>query len=103
MLYSSLLLKTNKNKNCSVTPYHKVKLHQKTKLYDKAMNNYILKNGTITQQDKYRIFYGLLEWGTHLKDLYTLARILYFFDKTDTIISYDGAAHSKTYAYFFST
>jgi hypothetical protein len=80
-----------------------VKLHQKTKSYDKAMSNYKLKNGTITRQDKYQMFYGLLEWGSHLKDLYTLARMLYYFDKTKNIISYDGAAHSKTYAYFFST
>lgn len=80
-----------------------VKLHQKTKPYDKAMNNYILKNEKISRLDKYRIIYGLLQWGSHLKDLYTLARMLYYFDKTKNIISYDGAAHSKTYAYFFST
>lgn len=80
-----------------------VKLHQKTKSYDKAMSNYKLKNGKLTWQDKYHMFYGLLKWESHLKDLYTLARMLYYFDKTNHIISYDGGAHSKTYAYFFST
>jgi hypothetical protein len=79
------------------------KYHKKTKVYDKAMSNYIDKGGKISKLDKYKIFYGLLMWGVHVKDLYTLARMLYYFDKTDNIVSYDGAAHSKVYAYFFST
>jgi hypothetical protein len=29
--------------------------------------------------------------------------MLYYFDKTDNIVSYDGAAHSKIYADFFQT
>jgi hypothetical protein len=45
--------------------------------------------------------YALLIWGSHVKDLYTIARML--LDKSNNIISYDGAAHSKTYAMFFKT
>jgi hypothetical protein len=79
------------------------KYHKKTKMYDIAMSNFIVKKGKLSRVDKYRIFHGLLEWGCHVKDLYTLARMMYYFDKTNNLISYDGAAHSKVYAYFFST
>ncbi len=44
---------------------------------------------------------ALLKWGSHVKDLYTIARMLFYLDKSNNIISYDGAAHSKTYALFF--
>jgi hypothetical protein len=47
--------------------------------------------------------YALLKWGSHVKDLYTIARMLVYLDKLNNIISYDGAAHSKTYVTFFKT
>lgn len=46
---------------------------------------------------------ALLKWGSHVKDLYTIARMLFYLDKSSNIISYDGAAHSRTYAMFFKT
>ena len=87
-----------------ILAFHKdmcIKYHKQTQLYDKAMHKLILKQGNITKLDKYRIYFALLQWGVHLKDLYTLARMLYYFDKTNNIISFDGAAHSRIYANFF--
>ncbi len=78
------------------------KLLKKHKRYDKAMSSFLQK-GTFTKLDMYAISYALLKWGSHVKDLYTIARMLFYLDRTNNIISYDGSAHSKTYASFFKT
>ena len=64
------------------------------------MSNYISK-GELTYENASAIAFALLKWGSHVKDLYTLARMIYYVDKTDNILSYDGVLHSETYADFF--
>jgi hypothetical protein len=43
----------------------------------------------------------LLLWLSHLKDIYTLARMLYFMNKSNVIMSYDGDYHTQLYNHFF--
>jgi hypothetical protein len=57
---------------------------------------------TISREDALIVFHTLLLWLSHVKDIYTLARILYYLDKTNTIISYDGGMHSMIYKRFFT-
>lgn len=75
-------------------------LMKQHKAFDVLMTKFHL-NQKITDNDAIRFGYALLDWGSHLKDLYTLARILYYVDKSDNIVSYDGAFHTKVYADFF--
>jgi hypothetical protein len=87
-------------------------LKQKHKQYDIAMKELIHHYTELPQSreapqkepklaDVNTVAFALLIWGSHVKDLYTLARMLHYLDKSNNIISYDGAAHSKTYALFF--
>lgn len=66
-----------------------------------AYNVFMSMSRKITYNDIVGFGYALLDWGSHVKDLYTLARMLFYVNKTDNIVSYDGAFHTKTYADFF--
>ncbi len=76
-----------------------IKKHNK---YNEAMHHYNVYKFH-TRQNEYYIANALFEWSFHIKDLYTIARMLQYIDKTNNIISYDGAAHSRVYARFFKT
>ncbi len=77
-----------------------IKLMKKYKKYDKVMQHFIQTNA-LSASDVDVIALTLLKWGSHLKDLYTIARMLHYFDKSKNIVSYDGVWHSKVYASFF--
>jgi hypothetical protein len=97
------VLKLNPKYQQLLLAFHKDKCKQLKKQhgsYNIAMSNYISK-GKLTLENITDITVTLLNWGSHVKDLYTLARMLYYIDRTDNILSYDGAFHSKTYAEFF--
>jgi hypothetical protein len=70
------------------------------KAYDVLMTKIHL-NQKITDNDVIGFGHALLDWGCHIKDLYTLARMLFYVNKSDNIVSYDGAFHTKVYADFF--
>ncbi len=74
-----------------------IKKHNK---YNESMQHYNVHKFN-TRQNEYYIAIALFEWSFHIKDLYTIARMLQYIDKTNNIISYDGAAHSRIYANFF--
>ncbi len=74
-----------------------IKKHNK---YNDAMHHYNMYKFN-TRQNEYYIANALFAWSSHIKDLYTIARMLQYIDKTNNIISYDGAAHSRIYANFF--
>ncbi len=73
------------------------KLMEEHKAYDVFMT----MSKKITYNDIVGFGYALLDWGCHIKDLYTLARMLFYINKSDNIVSYDGAFHTKVYADFF--
>jgi hypothetical protein len=90
------------------------KLKQKHRQYDIAMKEMVIHYAELPQSRKAlqkepkvahlnTLAHALLKWGSHVKDIYTIARMLFYLDKSNNIISYDGAAHSKTYATFFKT
>lgn len=83
-------------------------LKQQHRKYDAAMKQIVHHYAELPKSQKepgmtdlHTLANALLKWGSHVKDLYTLARMLFYLDKSNNIISYDGAAHSKTYALFF--
>lgn len=97
------VLKLKPNHQQLIFTFHKDQCKQLIKqhiVYDVVMSNYIIK-GEITPKYENAIAFTLLKWGSHVKDLYTLARMLYYIDKSNHILSYDGAVHSDTYARFF--
>jgi hypothetical protein len=92
-----------KEQQILVLKFHEDKckeLKKKHSQYNVAMKHYNEKK-QLSAVGSVALFNALLLWGSHLKDLYTIARMLYYFDRTDNIISYDGASHSKVYASFF--
>lgn len=79
-------------------------LKSKHRKYNVAMQRYITNHKKETKQkldDVVTLANALLIWGSHVKDLYTIARMLSYLDSSNNLISYDGAAHSKTYSHFF--
>ncbi len=90
--YQSLLLKFHEDRCKQLIRQHKS--------YDIFMNNYHSKKG-FTYSEVVSFGFALLKWGSHVKDLYTLARMLFYVDKVNNIVSYDGASHTKVYAEFF--
>lgn len=71
--------------------------------YDKCVHK-ILKTHIVNKEDALDIFYTLLLWTSHLKDIYTLSRILFYKRNKDAkiVITYDGASHTMTYKRFFT-
>jgi hypothetical protein len=77
-------------------------IHKYSK-YDKAVSN-IKKdnNNKYIHYDELFVLETLLAWTSHLKDVYTLSRMLYYIIKGHhNIVSYDGYAHTKRYVKFF--
>lgn len=72
----------------------------------KDYNEYIKhkdKNKNATDQNG-SVFYTLLLWMTHIMDMYTLSRILYYMyteKKSHTVVVYAGADHTFAYTRFF--
>jgi hypothetical protein len=60
-------------------------------------------NAKLTQEDESVILGTLMAWLTHITDMYTLARMLYYIDKRDAnvFVSYAGATHTLHYLMFF--
>jgi hypothetical protein len=97
------LLKLKPQYQQTVLAFHNdqcIKLIKKHKSYDKAMQHFIQTN-TLSASDVNVVALTLLKWGSHLKDLYTIARMLYYLDTSKNIVSYDGVWHSRVYASFF--
>lgn len=69
--------------------------------FDTVMLN-VKKNKNLTLEEEQILADALFYWNFHVKDLYTIARMLQYLERTNNIISYDGVLHSKRYAYFFS-
>lgn len=56
----------------------------------------------LNQNDALDLLVILLSWNSHMKDMYTLARVLYYVvHGNDNIISYDGNQHTLRYVEFF--
>lgn len=85
--------------------YHKDKcklLLNNTKIYDKVIKNAKQHNYILNQHDAIDLLITLTSWTTHLKDMYTLARILYYIiHGNNNIVSYDGNQHTLNYVEFF--
>lgn len=78
-------------------------LMKTTKEYDKSHYQlyHVNKNAVDYMGDLAVIHRCLLLWLSHLKDIYTLARMLHFMKKSNIIMSYDGDYHTQLYNYFF--
>lgn len=98
------LLKLTSGYRKAIMRFHKERcselLHE-TSDYDNSVAN-IMKMKRIDAEDALYILHGLLLWFSHLKDMYTLCRVLYYIDKTGTVVTYDGADHTQTYKRFFT-
>jgi hypothetical protein len=101
------VLKLNSKDVKSIMRFHKHRcgeIQKETMDYDKCIRN-ILKIGHVDvhKEDALEIFYALLLWTSHLKDIYTLSRMLFYIRNkgAKTVVAYDGASHTMTYKRFF--
>ncbi len=53
-------------------------------------------------EDMLNVLNNLLIWLSHLKDIYTICRMLFYMHKTHIVMSYDGDYHSQVYKFFFT-
>jgi hypothetical protein len=77
------------------------KLLKKTKQFDKVMLKSTKGIHLLSNTDANVIILTLMSFLSYIKDVYTITRMLRYINRTNTIVSYDGASHSQTYAYFF--
>lgn len=99
------LLKLDTNLQAKLLNYHAAKCREiinSTKVFNKTMKrmrdtHQIYKNDTID------ILMALISWTTHIKDMYTLSRMLYYVSQgAQHIVSYDGNQHTLNYVEFFN-
>jgi hypothetical protein len=99
------ILKLNVNLQEKVLHYHATKCREiinSTKVFNKTMKrmkdtHQMYKNDTID------ILTTLISWTTHVKDMYTLSRMLYYISQgSQNIVSYDGNQHTLNYVEFFN-
>ena len=73
-----------------------------TKTYDKSHYHLFHTQKNNYYNDILNVFNCLLLWLSHLKDVYTICRMLYYMNKNRVIISYDGDYHTQIYNKFFT-
>lgn len=100
------LLKIKDRKvRASLLKFHKdrcQKIVQSTSAYNKIFK----RNSTgtsLTYQEESVVFDTLMAWFTHIMDMYTLARMMYYIEKGDSslFVSYAGSLHTLNYLMFF--
>lgn len=101
------ILKLDKNLQRLLIKYHKDKCDDiltHTKEYNRIVKNAKQHNFILNQHDALDLLVVLMSWNNHMKDMYTLARMLYYIlHGGDNIISYDGNQHTLNYVEFFKT
>lgn len=100
------ILKLNPRDLKSIMRFHNHRcreIQKETMDYDNYVRKIVKTGGDVHKEDALEIFYALLLWTSHLKDIYTLSRMLFYMCKNarTTIITYDGASHTMTYKEFF--
>jgi hypothetical protein len=99
------LSKLPRNEQGLVRKFHNdmCKMHiSTTRAYDNS--HYRLFHGEQKDytDDMLNVLNHLLIWLSHLKDIYTICRMLFYLQKTRIVMSYDGDYHSKVYEFFFT-
>lgn len=74
-----------------------------TKEYDYGHHQLFHENKKDYTKEMIVVFENLLLWLSHIKDIYTISRMLYYLRKTNLLMSYDGDYHTQVYARFFRT
>jgi hypothetical protein len=72
-----------------------------TKEYDYGHHQLFHEDKDDYTRDMLIVFENLLLWLSYLKDIYTISRMLYYLQKTNLVMSYDGDYHTQVYANFF--
>lgn len=98
------LLKLDRKLQERIIKFHKDYCNnfiRKYSSYNTAVKN-ILKNNNNIHYDELVVLQTIIAWTSHLKDIYTLSRMLYYIIKGHkNIVSYDGYAHTQKYVNFF--
>lgn len=99
------ILKLDKSLQYLLIKYHKDKcknISNQAVIYNRIIKNAIKHNYVLNQRDALDLLVIMMSWNNHMKDMYTLARMLYYiFNGNDNIISYDGNQHTLNYVEFF--
>lgn len=97
--------KLSEDKKTMLLTYHYDKISQlSTKQFFKDYEKnreHALEDDDITSRHLARVMHMFINTLVHLMDMYHLARMLYYMDKTTNIISYTGSHHTHNYMEFF--
>lgn len=97
----------DKQMQSSLLRYYKYRcgdIVKNTKEYDSVIKRATDKDAQqLTEDEEIVIANTLMAWFTHIADMYTLARMLYYMEKGDAsvFVSYAGALHTLHYMMFF--